>query len=100
MNIARSLGRSFLQAVENSEDLALSTAAQFRLAEMCHFGEGIARDDVWALMWLTIILKKTSAYGFDTKGNALHNLVIEKLTPAEIAKAEELAEKWLKTHAS
>jgi len=48
-------------------------------------------------MWLSIILKRNR---FDIRGNALRDKVLAKLTPAEIREAEELAETWLKNHAS
>jgi TPR repeat protein len=89
----------FRRAAE-SKSPGVANDAQFMLAEMHHNGEGLARSHVQAMMWLSIILKRNRASGFDIRGNALREKVRAQLTPVEITEAEELAETWLKSHAS
>jgi TPR repeat protein len=89
----------FRRAAE-SKSPSLANDAQFMLADMCHNGEGVARSHVQAMVWLSIILKRSRASSFDIRGDALRDKVRAQLNPDQITEAEELAETWLKSHAS
>jgi Sel1 repeat len=71
--------------------------AQLKLARLCYKGEGVTRDRVQALMWVTIALKH---YRFAEGAEELQNQIVLELTPAEIAEAERRAKTWLESHAS
>jgi len=60
--------------------------AQYNLAVIYYLGEGVAQDDVAAHMWATIATQNG-----DEKASILRNNVAEKMSKADIARAEEMA---------
>ena len=90
----------FRKVAEQKYDVALMKDAQFKLSDMSYRGESVPRDFVQAYMWLAIILITSRATSFDDQGTDWFNKLASKMTPAQIAEAQMLAEEWTKTHAS
>ena len=67
--------------------------AQGMLGHIYFLGEGVPEDYVKAHMWLSL----SKAQGAPGAAKAL-NLVKSHMTPAQIAKAQELADEWWEEH--
>ena len=67
--------------------------AQVSLGHMYAQGRGVPRDYVLAHMWFSL----AAARG-NLKGLRNRHQISERMTPAQIAKAEKLARDWLEKH--
>ena len=67
---------------------------QVKLAIMYGEGKGVPQDDVQALMWLNLAAAGGSKYAV----KAL-DLIALDMTPADVSKAQRLADEWLGKHA-
>lgn len=65
------------------------TEAQANLGTMNYLGEGVPQDDVLSHMWLSLAVLQG-----DKDVSRLRDDLVEKMTPAQIAKAEKLAREW------
>jgi TPR repeat protein len=67
--------------------------AQYNLGVVYYEGKGAAQDDVMAHMYWNIA-------GVSGHKDAIHNrgVVDEKMTPSQIAEAQDLAREWMKKH--
>ncbi|MBW1703235.1 MAG: sel1 repeat family protein, partial [Deltaproteobacteria bacterium] len=63
--------------------------AQFELGVRYEYGEGVLQDFVFAHMWYNISASK----GYSKARSALSELT-QKMTPASIAKAQDMARDW------
>ena len=63
--------------------------AQTKIAIMYEDGQGVPHDRVQAYMWYSLAI--TSG---DKPATLLRNLLTDKMTPAQIAKAQKLAQEW------
>jgi TPR repeat protein len=63
--------------------------AQYNLGVMYAKGRGVPQDDVQAHMWYNL----AAAQG-DAEGTKNRDLVAKKMTPQQIAQAQELARNW------
>ena len=66
-----------------------NTQAQIRMGQMYDDGRGVPRDFIKAHMWWNL----AGAYG-DKHGWGLRDFVATKMTPAQVAEAQQLATKW------
>ena len=67
--------------------------AQYNLGNMYFNGEGVPVNDVRAYMWWSL----SKAQGDKSAATNL-DIVKEQMTPAQIAKAQELAAEWWEEH--
>ena len=67
--------------------------AQFNLGFMYEYGDGVPQDLVEAHKWYNL-----SASRGDTLAVENRDLIAEKMTPADISKAQSLAREWLEKH--
>ena len=65
--------------------------AQTKLAAMISLGEGVIQDNVYAHMWLNI-----SRANGHKNGNKLIEILVKKMTPSQIEKAQDLARECVK----
>ena len=65
--------------------------AQAHLGLIYEHGYGVPRDPVMARMWLNLAVSRAPLLSMAVK---LRNEVAAKMTPAQIAEAERLAEEW------
>jgi len=65
--------------------------AQAHLGLMFEHGYGVPRNAVMARMWLNLAVSRAPSLSMAVK---LRNEVAAKMTPAQIAEAERLAEEW------
>ena len=56
-------------------------------------GHGVAQDHVEAYKWFSL----ASAQG-ETSATRVRDIVAQRMTPAQIAKAQRLASEWLAKH--
>ena len=70
-----------------------NATAQNNLGFMHYEGRGVPQDDVQAHMWFNL----AAAQGND---NAVANrdIAAKKMTPAQIAEAQQLAREWIAAH--
>ena len=68
-------------------------SAQLNLGSMYDSGEGVPQDYVQAHMWSNL----AAAKGNET-GRKNRDIVAEKMTIADISKAQALAREWLEKH--
>ena len=64
---------------------------QAHLGLMYEHGYGVSKDPVMACMWLNLAVSRAPSLSMAVK---LRNEVAAKMTPAQIAEAERLAEQW------
>ena len=64
--------------------------AQYNLGKMYYFGRGVPQDYAQAHMWFNL----AAAQGGDAEATKNRDLVAEKMTPQQIAQAQELARNW------
>jgi len=58
---------------------------------MYEHGYGVSKDPVMACMWLNLAVSRAPSLSMAVK---LRNEVAAKMTPAQIAEAERLAQQW------
>ena len=69
--------------------------AQFELGMLYNKGEGVVRDLVQSYMWLT--LSASQAVGDDRDFKArMRDALASKMTPEQVAAAQEMARTWYK----
>ena len=78
----------FQQAAEGGHVKAQSSLGNFYAA-----GRGVPQDDVLALMWLSLASTQGHNMAF-----ARRNIVIQRMTPADVSAAQSMAREWLKVH--
>ncbi len=64
-------------------------AAQYNLGLMYSHGRGVPQDDVQAHMWFNL----SAAHGMES-ARTLRDRLAEKMTPAQLADAQRLAQEW------
>jgi TPR repeat protein len=71
--------------------------AQFDLGIMYAQGQGMPQDYVQAHMWLNLAASQLPALGKNQRNTTVdaRDLVASKMTPAQIAEAQELALEWM-----
>ena len=67
--------------------------AQSNLGAMYAEGQGVPQDYVQAYMWFNL-----GAAGGDANGSKNRDLVVEQMTPDQIADAQKLAREWAAAH--
>ena len=67
--------------------------AQFYLGFMYEVGQGVTQDYVRAHMWLNI-----SAMAGNEKAKTARDIVAKKMTPTQIEKAQEMAQRCMKSN--
>ena len=67
--------------------------AQYNLGALNYRGEGVPQDDVMAHKWFSL----AAAQGVEA-ARKHRDIVAEKMTPADISKAQKLAREWLEKH--
>jgi hypothetical protein len=74
--------------------------AQFNLGMMFVEGQGVSQDYVQAHMWLNLAASQLPALGKDQRNTTVdsRDRVASKMTPPQIAEAEELAFEWTAEH--
>jgi TPR repeat protein len=70
--------------------------AQIRLGFLYRRGEGVVQDPIQAYLWATLAARQESH--LQTLAEALQETLAAKMTPAQIAEAERLADGWIETH--
>jgi TPR repeat protein len=70
--------------------------AQIRLGLLYRRGEGVVQDPVQAYLWATLAARQESH--LQQLAEALQETLAAKMTPAQIAEAERLADGWIETH--
>ena len=70
--------------------------AQFNLGMMYAEGQGVSQDYVQAHMWLNLAASQLPAFGKDQRNTTVNarDVVASKMTPPQVAEAEELAFEW------
>ncbi len=70
--------------------------AQSNLGSMYASGEGVPQDYVQAYLWANLAASRFPSSAKEDRDQAAHNrdIVASKMTPAQIAEAEELAREW------
>jgi len=63
------------------------------LGNMCEYGQGVEQDNVLAHMWFNL----AAAQG-DTDAVRLRDDVASRMTPDQIAEAQNLAREWIAAH--
>ena len=71
--------------------------AQFNLGMMYAEGQGVSQDYVQAHMWLNLAASQFPALGKDQRNTTVdaRDRVASKMTPPQIAEAQELAFEWM-----
>ena len=59
-------------------------------------GEGVAQDPIQAYLWATLATRQENH--LKKLAEALQETLAAKMTPAQIAEAERLADAWIETH--
>jgi uncharacterized protein len=74
--------------------------AQFNLGMMYVEGQGVAQDDVQALMWLVLAASQLPGMGRNQRNSTVdaRDRVASKMTPQQIVEAQELAFEWKIEH--
>ncbi len=67
--------------------------AQSNLGVMYAYGRGVPKDYVQALKWLNLAAAHGNAVAAKNR-----NIVEERMTPADISKAQRMAREWLAKH--
>ncbi len=67
--------------------------AQYNLGNVYGLGHGVPKDYVQAHMWLNL----AAAQGF-RRAFVYRERVAEKMTPADLSKAQNMAREWLEAH--
>ena len=67
--------------------------AQSNLGVMYAYGRGVPKDYVQALKWLNLAAAHGNAVAAKNR-----NIVEERMTPADVSKAQHLAREWLAKH--
>ena len=67
--------------------------AQNNLGDFYATGRGVPQDDVLALMWLSLASAQGHNMAFISR-----NIVIQRMTPADLSHAQRLAREWLEAH--
>ncbi len=67
--------------------------AQNILGSLYAAGRGVPQDDVRALMWLSLASAQGHNMAFISR-----NIVIQRMTPADVSAAQRMAREWLKVH--
>jgi len=70
-----------------------NTNAQYNLGNLYYNGEGVEQDYAKAHLYFNL----ASANG-DEQGQNCLNMVAEKMTPVQIAEAQQLASEWMNEH--
>jgi TPR repeat protein len=68
-------------------------AAQFVVAGIYERGDGVAQDSVEALKWATVAVDRASNDKRATYAET-RDAIAKKLTPAQVAEAQERAREW------
>jgi len=70
--------------------------AQFKLGIMYHKGEGVLQDYLIAYMWFDLAAARFPASETESRDDAVkaRNFVASKMTSAQIAEAQKLAQDW------
>jgi hypothetical protein len=83
--------------VQHAADQDL-TIAQFVLGEMYAVGHGVPKDDVRAHMWLSLSETRAAhiegAQKLESDARAMRTTLELRMTPAQIAEAQQLAREW------
>jgi Sel1 repeat len=74
-----------------------SARAQLNLASKYIYGHGVPKDYVQAYMWLNLAISRIPVSETGSRDMAIkeRNLVASKMTPAQIAEAQELTRWWM-----
>ncbi len=67
--------------------------AQYNLGAMYGRGEGVPQDYVRAHMWLNIAAAKGDKWAVKNR-----DIIAKRMTPADISKAQRLANEWWERH--
>ncbi len=73
--------------------------AQYALGNFYSGGTGIARDNVQAYVWYSIAAANTGADWLAAIAGSNRQVLVARMSPADIAKAERLAAEWMAEHA-
>jgi PAS domain S-box-containing protein len=71
-----------------------NATAQYNLGISYAKGEGVPQDNVFAHMWFNLAAVNFTSRLSRDRATALRDTIARKLSPAEIAKAQEMAGKW------
>ena len=77
-----------LQALKKAAEQG-DARAQFNLGTMYYTGQGVPEDRVQAYAWYSIVAAQGVELAKENK-----EIIAEKMTPTEIAKAQELSRKY------
>ncbi len=72
--------------------------AQYALGNAYSGGTGIARDNVLAYMWYDIAAAQTGAGWLSAIAGTNRDVLVARMTPADLAKAKRLAAEWMAKH--
>ena len=67
--------------------------AQNFLAYSYWNGRGVLKDNVYAYMWYNI-----SAYGGLEEAGEARDIIVNQMTPSQIAEAQKMAREWMRRH--
>lgn len=71
-----------------------SASAQYNLGILYAKGDGVPQDNILAHMWFNLAAVNFTSRLSRDRAIALRDTIARKLSPAEIAKAQEMAGKW------
>lgn len=71
--------------------------AQFELGMLYNKGEGVPRDYVLSYMWLNLSASQAVGDDHDFKSR-MRDAIASKLTPSQVAQAQQMALAWYKGH--
>lgn len=72
--------------------------AQFALGEIYAGGYGVARDYVRSYMWFDITAAQTATPWLAPIARSNRDALVDRMSPAEISKAREMAAEWIARH--
>ena len=78
--------------IQGSAELGYSKA-QYHTGVMYKLGQGVPENKVLAYMWFSVAVSR-SYYPENRKATIARRTVADKMTPAEIAEAQRLAQEW------
>jgi TPR repeat protein len=97
---ARGVDRDYAQALgwwEKAAEQGL-VDAQYALGNIYSGGTGVARDNVLSYMWYDIAAAQTGAGWLAAIAGTNRDVLVKRMTKADLAKAKQLAADWLAEH--